>query len=134
MTQDRAQPDAWPLEGVATVLRQRLGMDDEDAISTAETLRDLFQRKLVIEDTEIQSKERSFMWSLMLEGIVTVETQVRPRPEDGRKWRYFYWHLVPPERLLREQGDEEVSRDTVYDKLPPDVWVRGEPSASKAAA
>lgn len=130
MTQSRAQPASWPLEDVAAVLEQRLEMDEEDAVSTAETLRDLFQRKLVIEDTEVESKERSFLWSLLLEGIITVETQTRPRPEDGRKWRYFYWHLVPPQRLLREQEESEADTQSVYDKLPEDVWQR--PAAAPA--
>lgn len=132
MAQSRTQPseDAWPLEGVTEVLQQRLDMDEADARSTAETLRDLFQRKLVIEDTEIESKERSFLWSLMVEGVITVETQVRPRPEDGRKWRYFYWHLVPPERLLREEEEAAQEDQSVYDKLPADAWSRPEPSAT----
>lgn len=132
MVQSRTQPseDEWPLDGVTQVLQQRLDMDEDDARSTAETLRDLFQRKLVIEDTEIESKERSFLWSLMVEGVITVETQVRPRPEDGRNWRYFYWHLVPPERLLREEEDAGQEDQTVYDKLPADAWQRPGPAAA----
>lgn len=131
MIHNTARTERWPVSRVADALENRLSMDKEDAKATAETLHEIFHGKWVIEDTEVQSQQRSFLWSLLVEGIVTVETQERPRPEDGRRWRYFYWHLVPPERLAR-RGAMARRDSTIYDKLPAAVWGRGgsKPGAS----
>lgn len=96
----------------------------DEARASAEKLYELFQGKQVIEDTEVESKQRAFLWNMMLQGVITVETQERPRPEDGRKWRYFYWHLVPPERLARSEAEDAPKDDTVYDELPATAWKR----------
>ncbi len=123
MMHNRAQAETWSAEAVAEVLERRMDKSPEEAASTAGRLRDIFAGETTIEDTEVESDERAFLWSMMLEGLVTVETQHRPHPEHGRTWRYFYWHLVPPDRLSdREQEDEE--EETVYDELPQDVWRR----------
>lgn len=123
MGHNRTQPEAWPTDDVAEVLQRRLELAEEDAHERAERLREIFDGETTIEDTEIEKDERAFLWSLLLEGLVTVETQHRPHPDHGRTWRYFYWHLVPPERLSqREDGEDE--EPTVYDELPPDIWRR----------
>lgn len=98
-------------------------LSSEEATESAERLREIFSGETVIEDTEIEKDERAFLWSLLLEGLVTVETQHRPHPDHGKMWRYFYWHLVPPERLSeREDADEDES--TVYDEIPAEAWRR----------
>ncbi len=123
--------DTWPIDEVADVLARRMEMSEEDAQETAEQLAEIFHGEHVIEDTEVESKQRSFLWSMLLEGLVTVETQHRPHPEHGRTWRYFYWHLVPPERL-HERSEPEDEESTVYDELPVDAWRRrgGSPAAA----
>lgn len=123
MGHNRDAAESWPTEELAEVLQRRLEMTPEDATSTAERLRDLFGGETTIEDTEVESDERAFLWSLLLEGVVTVETQHRPHPDHGKMWRYFYWHLVPPERLSERDGDE-AEESTVYDELPPEIWRR----------
>lgn len=123
MGHNREQADPWPLDAVAAVLEQRLEVPAEDAQETAERLEGIFDGETVVEDTEIEKDERALLWSLLLEGVVTCETQHRPHPDHGRMWRYFYWHLVPPERLAdREQDTDEET--TVYDEIPPDAWRR----------
>lgn len=123
MGHNHAQPKTWPLDEVAEALERRLEMNEDDALATAEQLHEIFGDETVIEDTEVENDERAFLWSLLLEGVVTCETQHRPHPDHGRMWRYFYWHLVPPERLST-RGEEEAKEPTVYDELPPDAWRR----------
>ena len=117
----KIDPGDWPLEGVARVLEQRLDYPPDVAREEATRLLEIFQAGSTIEDTDVESDEREKLWDLMLEGLVTMETQHRPHPDHGRMWRYFYWHLVPPERLeeAEEDGEEEP---TVYDELPPSAW------------
>lgn len=115
----------WPLEDVARVLEQRTDLDPEEAREQAEELMVIFQAGTTIEDTQVESGERSTLWNLMLDGLVTMETEHRPHPDHGRMWRYFYWHLIPPERLKEdEEGAEEES--TVYDDLPKGAWKRAD--------
>jgi hypothetical protein len=115
------EPGDWPVEGVARVLEQRLGQPPDVAREQSERLLEIFHADTTIEDTEVESDERELLWDLMLAGLVTMETQHRPHPDHGRMWRYFYWHLVPPERLEEEdqEGEEEP---TVYDELPASAW------------
>lgn len=123
------EPGDWPLEGVARVLEQRLGLPPDEAREEAERLLVIMQAGTTIEDTQIESDERSLLWNLMLEGVVTMETQHRPHPDHGRTWRYFYWHLVPPERLVEDE-DEAGEESTVYDDLPEGAWERADPAAA----
>lgn len=123
MGHNRTQLDSWPTDAVAEVLERRMEMAPEDATETAERLQEIFDGESVIEDTEIESEQRAFLWSLLLEGVVTVETQHRPHPDHGRMWRYFYWHLVPPERLS-EREEAEPEEQTVYDEIPAEAWRR----------
>lgn len=113
----------WPLEGVARLLEQRQDLPPDEAHERAEELMIIFQAGETIEDTDVESDERSLLWELMLEGIVTMETKQRPHPDHGRMWRYFFWHLIPPERL-EEEGDGETEDSTVYDDLPRSAWKR----------
>ncbi len=124
MLHNRAQAGAWSIEAVAEVLEQSGETSPDEAKATAMRLGNIFGDETTIEDTEVESDERAFLWNMMLEGLVTVETQHRPHPEHGRTWRYFYWHLVPPQRLLEEETEEDEEEETVYDELPQDVWRR----------
>lgn len=115
------EPGEWPIEGVARVLEQRFDYAPDVAREKAGRLLEIFHADWTIEDTEVESDERGMLWDLMLEGLVTMETQHRPHPDHGRTWRYFYWHLVPPERLEEtDEGQEE--EETVYDELPAAAW------------
>jgi hypothetical protein len=123
MVNIREQPPAWSPEAVAEALEASAGLDRDEAEGKARELADLFDGTGTIEDTEVEKDERALLWSLLLEGVVTVETETRPHPEHGRDWRYFYWHLVPPERL-DETEDEAEEDSTVYDDLPNELWRR----------
>lgn len=113
----------WPVEDVARVLERRLDQPPDVAREQSNKLLEIFHADTTIEDTEVESDERQFLWNLMLEGLVTMETEHRPHPDHGRMWRYFYWHLIPPERLLAHE-EEDTEESTVYDDLPRSAWKR----------
>jgi hypothetical protein len=119
----------WPVEDVAEVIEVVFDLTPEESKERADELKRLFQDQWTIEDTEIENEERSLLWEMMLKGVVTTETERRPHPDHGKMWRYFYWHLVPPERVESPEGAED-EEETVYDELPSGVWRReGQASA-----
>lgn len=128
MAHNREQPTEWSADEVTEALQERTDRGAEEARQAADRLSELFADETTIEDDEIEKDERAFLWSMMLDGFVTVETEKRPHPDHGRTWRYFYWHLVPPDRLAKREAEEE-GEDTVYDELPADAWRRGASAA-----
>lgn len=123
MVHNREQPEAWSREAVATALRERDELSPEEARRRAHRLAKVFDGKGTIEDDEVEKDERAFLWSMLLDGLVTVETETRPHPDHGRPWRYFFWHLVSPDRLA-DRTEEEPEEPTVYDELPSGAWKR----------
>ncbi|MDX1611476.1 MAG: hypothetical protein R3185_03840, partial [Candidatus Thermoplasmatota archaeon] len=122
--------EAWPLEDLASALTRRMELEQEDAREMAEAICQLFQGTFSMEDNGLEKPDRALLWELMVNGVVTMDSETRPHPEHGRPWRYYTWHLVPPERLLAgpppepavEPEPELGEAGLVYQELPAIAW------------
>lgn len=128
----RVEPEPsgrWPVEEMTSVLAERLDVERPEAHGLAIRLREVFGWRLEAHDKALEKQDRAFLWSLMLEGVVTTETRTRPHPEHGRPWRYHHWKLVPPEQAVAGTQPEATPSQAppeigVYDALPSDAWQR----------
>ncbi len=129
MRVEPARGGAWPVEEMTGVLAQRLDVERPEAHGLVVRLREVLDWRLEITDNELEKDERAFLWSLLLEGVVTTETRTRPHPEHGRPWRYHHWMLVPPKQVIASSHQEDAPSKAppeigVYDQLPSGAWRR----------
>lgn len=111
------------VDSLVGALRREFGMPDDDAREIATLVAGLFGEHDELNDDHIDPEVRSILYTLEAKKILSFRREEYTW-ETGERRRAFYW------RVRREALEEppptvaEDSRESVYDKLPDNMWSR----------
>ncbi len=92
-------------------------MAKEDASVVAEGVKNIFRDQEEVEDALISKDCRVLFYTLQDEGLMAVRRSEVKQEGSSVPLRRYYWSLKEPEKLKKEEGEENP-----YERIPADVW------------
>lgn len=110
---------------LASALERDIGMESDDANEIAGFVAGAFHGATEVEDGLLSPDLRSIFYTLEGHRLVTFRREERT-DEVGQVRRVFYWQLRWENIEAHAKGGKPAAapKDTVYDKLPVDAWMR----------
>ncbi len=118
------------LEDLASAIKNRIGIDMEEALNDANFLMDLFGFEDRIIDNILEPEDRQLFYILEEERMLMTERE-ETTIYDGRVWRTHYWilnqkiiHRYQKEEREKEKRKKEKREGTIYEEIPEEAWKR----------
>lgn len=118
------------LEDLASAIKNRIGIDMEEALNDANFLMDLFGFEDRIIDNILEPEDRQLFYILEEERMLMTERE-ETTIYDGRVWRTHYWilnqkiiHGYQKEERKKEKRKKEKREGTIYEEIPEEAWKR----------
>lgn len=118
---DAAGEPSYPKEALVDALRERFGMEAEDASAIAEVVNEQFAGREEVNDDNLDPEVRSIFYTLEAKKLLSFRRE-EYSIDTGERRRAFFWRVRREEldRIAQLRG--VVSEDNVYDQLPKAAW------------
>ncbi len=104
-------------------LKERFGMDDDDAAAIAEVVAEQFREGDEVNDDTLDPEIRSIFYTLEAKKLLTFRRE-EYSIDTGERRRAFYWR-VRDDELARLASEKDLAQEEdVYASLPKSVWTR----------
>ncbi|HVL47190.1 MAG TPA: DUF6015 family protein [Candidatus Thermoplasmatota archaeon] len=108
---------------LATALKDRFDMADEDASAVAEIVARAFHGHEEVNDETLDPELRSLFYTLEAKRLLAFRREEYTW-ENGERRRAFWWRVRDEELEKMEEMRSVAVEDSVYDQLPSSVWAR----------
>ncbi|MDH7517734.1 MAG: hypothetical protein QHH19_05265 [Candidatus Thermoplasmatota archaeon] len=102
-------------------LKNRFGMEKEDAIELAKTVEKIFRGRKEVEDMNIDKYARALLYELQKERLLNLR---REEFKEKGKWiRKYYWSFnndAIKKEAYRKQREDKYK---IYEKIPKEAWL-----------
>ena len=102
-------------------LKNRFGMEKEDAIALAKTVEGIFNGEEEIEDMSIDKYVRSLFYELQREKLLKIRRE--EFKEKGKQIRKYYWSF--DNSVIKEAAYQKEKKEPykIYKKIPKEAWL-----------
>lgn len=104
-------------------LKQRFGMEDEDATAIAEVVREQFGEDDEVNDDNLDPEVRSIFYTLEAKKLLSFRRE-EYSIDTGERRRAFYWRVREDELAKIKTLAADIAEESVYDTLPKNAWSR----------
>ncbi|HWG92103.1 MAG TPA: DUF6015 family protein [Candidatus Thermoplasmatota archaeon] len=104
-------------------LKERFGMEDEDAMAIAEVVTEQFGDDEEVNDDTLDPEVRSIFYTLEAKRLLTFRRE-EYSIDTGERRRAFFWRVREEELTKIKDLHHQVAEENVYDTLPKDAWGR----------
>lgn len=102
-------------------LKNKFGMDKEDAVALAKTVEEIFDGKKELDDMSIDKYARALFYELQREKLLKIRRE--EFKEEGKFVRKYYWSFN--NQLIKQAAYEKTTEDpyNIYKKIPKNAWL-----------
>ena len=102
-------------------LKNKFGMQKEDAVALAKTVEEIFDGKKELDDMSIDKYARALFYELQRERLLKIRRD--EYKEEGKSIRKYYWSYNHD--LIRQAADKKIKEEPykIYKKIPKNAWL-----------